>query len=154
MFIASRLSAHANKLSTNCPALTQAFSIKSKTNIPKELYQNTSSSGDSATSPLVGVSCAVLAALLYLKRNEIGKVIFGKERLLPVASCLELENKSEDNPIPTTTEITKRPGTCPPSRRRKLSQELSEALKRTDHKLLVFKEKHGWFSYAIFLSSS
>ena len=141
VFIASRLSAHV-KNSTNFSALIQAFSIKYKNVIYKEHQNTRSGSEDSSISPLL-VSGVVIAAL-YLKRNEIRKVLLGRERMLPVASCLEKEIETKQ--VDENSEITKIPGIFTSRRKAKLSQELKNALKRCDHKLLVFKEKHGWFS--------
>ena len=148
MFNVLRLSAHATK-SAYGSAVTQAFSIKSDNNIE---FQNSRSrsdkSGDCSTSPLLAVSVAVIAAaLLYLKRNEVRKFIFERERSLLIASCLEgNENKQEKEQIPQDTGITRRPGIISARKRAKLSSELRIALEQTDQKLLVFKEKHGWFS--------
>lgn len=127
MFVYSKM----NGLSRNFGVLTRSF-ISKNTGISPI---NNLNGGSRPISLLIGASCG-LAALLYLKKEDFEKIL-KENNFLAIASCLNTEAKTEYKVEEIyARSIGKKAG---------LSKELREALKRTDQKLLVFKEKHGWF---------
>ncbi|KAI6654723.1 Protein HAPLESS 2-like [Oopsacas minuta] len=138
MFVYSKLSPHINISSANYRILTQTVSLKNNPIITQRKFSQNeneeSSNRYNPVSPILGIVCGLLAALFYFKKKEIEVIFFQGEMPLQVASCLDKVDKTEFH-------NKQRPVNSLP-KRDTLSKELKEALKRTNQKLLVFKEKH------------
>ena len=121
-----------NGLSRYFGVLTRSFTSK---NIGISSTNN-HNGGSRPTSLLLGAGCGLLAALLYLKKEDFEKFL-KENKFLAIASCLDTEAKTECN--------SKQRHANSIGKKSHLSIELRKALERTDQKLLLFKEKHGWF---------
>ena len=83
-------------------------------------------------------ACGIIAALYYTKRDK--STTTDRESLIPSAYCLDATTRTTSDP-PSQAPVTP---TSPCVRENiQLSKKLKTALKRTEQRLLLFKEKHG-----------
>ena len=136
MFVYSKMKG----VSRNLGVLTQSFTSK---NIGIS-QTNNRNGGSRPISLLLGAGCGLLAALLYLKKED-SENFLKENKFLAIASCLDTEAKTK------TEYNTKHNHPSFTGKKTDVSKKLRKALKRTDQKLLVFKEKHGWFHKFTFI---